>query len=104
MESRPSTARGKGAHLGIIPDFAYNGTGVGIKGTVPGSPAEDAGLKGGDVIVGMDDRPIIDLQGLMRFLIGKSPGDTVRIQAMRGSVVESLEATLSVRKPHGPGD
>ncbi len=102
--SRPTASRGKGAFLGIIPDFAYTGTGVGIKGAVPKSPAEQAGLRDGDVIVGIDAMTIADLQGLMRFLVSKSPGDTIEIQVMRGSAVVTREAMLSVRTPQRQGD
>jgi hypothetical protein len=104
QESPPASSRGKGAHLGIIPDFAYAGTGVGIKGTVPGSPAEQAGLLDGDVIVGIDSQSIVDLKALMVFLAGRSPGDSIKIQLMRGSVVQSTEAVLSVRSPRGQSD
>jgi hypothetical protein len=99
-----SSSRGKGAHLGIIPDFTYAGTGVGIKGTVPGSPAEEAGLRDGDVIVGIDNRSIADLKALMMFLAAKNPGDSIEIQVMRGSTVEAVGATLSVRKPREQRD
>lgn len=103
-KSGETMSRGKGAHLGIVPDFTYAGTGVGIKGTVPRSPAEQAGLKDGDVIVGIDNQPIADLRALMGFLVSKSPGDRIEIQVMRGSLVESVEATLSVRSPQGQSD
>jgi len=103
-EAPPASSRGRGAHLGIIPDFAYAGTGVGITGTVPGSPAEQAGLRDGDVIVGIDNQTITDLRGLMVFLAGKNPGDSIEIQLIRGSVVESVGATLSVRSPRGQSD
>ena len=103
-ESHTPSSRGKGAHLGIVPDFTYAGTGVGIKGTVPGSPAELAGLKDGDVIVGIDNQSIVDLRGLMIFLTGKNPGESIEIHLMRDSVVESVGATLSVRAPRGQSD
>jgi aminopeptidase YwaD len=103
-EESETFRHGEGAHLGIVPDFAYAGTGVGIKGTVPGSPAESAGLEGGDVIVGIDDQPIADLKALMRFLAGSSPGDTIDVQVMRTSVLESAKAVLSVRSPKVHGD
>jgi aminopeptidase YwaD len=103
-EEAPTAARGSGAHLGIVPDFTYAGTGVGIKGTVPESPAEQAGLRGGDVIVGIDDTPINDLKGLMTFLISKSPGDSIEIRVMRGPHVEPLKAVLSARSSHEHGD
>ncbi len=95
---------GRGAHLGIVPDFTYAGTGVGIKGTVPGSPAEAAGLRDGDVIVGIDNQSIVDLKGLMVFLAGKNPGEAIEIQLMRGATVEPVRATLGVRSPRGQSD
>jgi aminopeptidase YwaD len=98
--AKPATSRGSGAFLGIVPDFAYGGTGVGIKGAVPRSPAERAGLKDGDVILGIDGKPITDLRGLMQFLAGKNPGDTIELQVMRGVSVIPLPATLGVRSEH----
>ena len=94
---KPATSRTGGAFLGIVPDFAYGGTGVGIKGAVPRSPAEQAGLKDGDVILGIDGEPITDLRGLMEFLAIKSPGDTIEIQVMRGPSLMPLPATLGIR-------
>jgi aminopeptidase YwaD len=96
-EPLPVMSRGKGAFLGIIPDFAYGGTGVGLKGIVPKSPAEAAGLLDGDVIVAIDDKPIADLQGLMHFLVSRNPGDEIEIRIMRGSSPAVKKATLSVR-------
>ncbi len=48
-DTSPKTERT--SRLGTIPDFAYAGTGVRMSGSVPGSPAEAAGLKAGDIIV-----------------------------------------------------
>ena len=39
------------AYLGTIPDYAQEVAGVKLSGTRGGSPAEKAGLKGGDIIV-----------------------------------------------------
>jgi hypothetical protein len=102
--SKAEMPRGRGAFLGIIPDFTYSGTGVGIKGAVPGSPAEAAGLEDGDVIVSIDAKPIADLQGLMRFLVERGPGDEIEIRLMRGASAVTVKATLSVRSPREPSD
>ncbi len=96
-EKAPSTSRGHGAFLGIVPDFSYAGTGVGIKGTIPKSPAEAAGLQSGDIIVGIDTEPIGDLEALMRVLVSKKPGDEIEIKIMRSSKVLHKHATLGVR-------
>lgn len=103
-QAEEKLSRGEGAHLGIVPDFAYAGTGVGIKGTVPESPARRAGLEDGDVIVGIDNQPIADLRALMRFLTESSPGDSIEIQIMRASVVKTFGAVLSVRSSRGHSD
>lgn len=97
--SQASMSRGRGAYLGIIPDFTYNGTGVGIKGTTPASPAEAAGLEDGDVILRIDGKPLADLQGLMGVLVSKNPGDEITLEITRGTTVLTRKATLSVRSP-----
>jgi aminopeptidase YwaD len=95
--SRATTSRGRGAFLGIIPDFTYSGTGVGIKGAVRKSPAQMAGLESGDVILRIDGKPIPDLQGLMEFLVARSPGDTIDVECMRGLFLITKTAILSGR-------
>jgi acetylornithine deacetylase/succinyl-diaminopimelate desuccinylase-like protein len=95
--SGATTSRGRGAFLGIIPDFAYSGTGVGTKGAVPGSPAETAGFTDGDVITSIDRVPIADLKGLMNTLAEKSPGDEIEIRVRRASSKVTLKATLGAR-------
>jgi hypothetical protein len=98
-KSQATGSRGQGAFLGIVPDFAYKGSGVGIKGTLSRSPAEIAGLKDGDVIVRIDEDTISDLQALMRVLVDKSPGDEITIQVKRGPEAVVVEAKLGVRSP-----
>jgi aminopeptidase N len=95
--SRATVSRSRGAFLGIIPDFAYVGTGVGIKGTVPGSPAEAAGLEAGDVILAIDGKPLADLRGLMQVLVERSPGDEIEIRLVRTYSTVTLKATLGTR-------
>jgi len=100
-QSPPEMSRGSGAFLGIVPDFAYSGTGVGLKGTVSASPAEAAGLQDGDVLVAINGKTIADLRALMHFLAAGKPGDEIEIQIMRGSAPAVKHATLSVRSSRG---
>ena len=95
--SRATVSRGRGAFLGIIPDFAYMGTGVGIKGTLPESPAEAAGLRDGDVILTIDGKPVAGLKGLMQVLVERSPGDEIEIRLVRAYSTLTVKATLSTR-------
>lgn len=84
--------------LGVIPDFADEGTGLKITGTRNGSAAEKAGLKGNDIIIkfGADDvKNIYDFT----HLLGKyKPGDEVTIVVKRGTGQVSLKAVLEARK------
>ena len=104
VPSPPEMSRGSGAFLGIVPDFAYSGTGVGLKGTVPASPAEAAGLQDGDVLVAINGKTIADLRALMYFLSAAGPGDEIEIQIMRGSAPAVKTATLSVRSSRTHSD
>jgi acetylornithine deacetylase/succinyl-diaminopimelate desuccinylase-like protein len=74
---------GRRVSLGSIPDFAWQGPGYRLSGVSPGSPAEAAGLREGDVIVRVDDVEIAGLRDLSRALEERSPGDTVTVVYQR---------------------
>lgn len=59
--------------------------GVLIVSTTPNGPAAQAGLKAGDVIVGVGNQAVTDTSSLADALVSKSPGDTVAVQVYRGS-------------------
>ncbi len=48
--------------LGVVPDFAFAGPGVRLEGVVPGSPAEAAGLRAGDVLLAVDGKELAGLK------------------------------------------
>ena len=91
------TPGGRGGFLGIVPDFAYAGEGVGIKGTMPKSPAEAAGLREGDVLAAVDGKPLVDLKQLMMILSEKAPGDEIALDVLRGGSRLTVRATIGVR-------
>ena len=61
----------------------YGGTGstsgVLVTGVLPSSPADRAGLAGGDVIVSIDGRTLASPAALTNLLLRKAPGDTIRL-------------------------
>ncbi len=91
-------SRGRGAHLGIVPDFTYRGTGVRLKGTVERSPAEAAGLSEGDLILAIDGEALNELRDLMVILSRHKPGDIVQIEIARESGTMLLAVELGVRQ------
>jgi serine protease Do len=60
----------------------------------PNSPAAKAGIKSGDVIVSLDDRPIPDARTLARRISSMAPGTAVKIGVFRNGKEEQLSMTL----------
>jgi len=65
----------------------------------PGTPASNAGLRPGDVIVGLDDVGIKTADDAILAIRSHSVGDTVQIKYYRGSSFQTVSATLT-EKPH----
>jgi len=85
------------ASLGTLPDMASPPGGVRIQGVRPGSAAEKAGLKGGDVLLKMGDHEIKDLNEMTKALQEHQPGDTVDIVFRRGEEELGVKAVLQKR-------
>ncbi len=95
-------SRGYGAYFGSVPDYtameAATG-GVKLSDTRPGSPAEKAGLKKGDIIVGMAGMKVENLYDMTFVLREHKPGETVEVIVKRGDQTVNLKATLATRSP-----
>jgi len=88
---------GYGAYLGTIPDMTGTPGGVRLTGVRAGSPAEKAGLRGDDVITGIGDRDIPDLEAMAEALRAHKAGDVVDIVVRRGDSTTTVRATLGTR-------
>ncbi|RFS84871.1 PDZ domain-containing protein [Actinomadura spongiicola] len=90
------------AKLGVLPDPDFQDGGArirprGINGQDPvtkGGPADKAGLKPGDVITAIDNRPIEDATDLIAQIRSRAPGDRVKVTFRRGSQESTVEVTL----------
>ncbi len=80
--------------LGSIPDYAFPGPGVRVTGTMPGSPAENAGLQAGDVIVKLGDKPIASMRDFSAALKAFIPGTKVTVTYEHDGQTKTAEATL----------
>lgn len=61
-----------------------------IAGIVPGSPAERAGLKAGDVVVAVNEVRVSERQGLYAGLWEHKPGEVVTFRVFRGNAVREV--------------
>ena len=65
---------------------------------VPGSPAAAAGLRDGDVIVGMENQTI-DFQHPLEIVVAQfAAGDTVTVHIVRDGVAKDLSAKLGTKR------
>lgn len=83
--------------LGTIPDMSDEPGGVKLSGVRSGSPADSAGLRGGDVLVGIGGMVIANLQDFQNALMQHRPGDRVEIRFRRGDSTLTVTATLGGR-------
>lgn len=91
-------SRGYGAYLGTIPDFTEVPGGVALTGVRPGSPAEQAGIKGGDLIIKLAGKGVQNLQDFTYVLREHKPGDEVEIVVKRDGKEVTLKAVLGKRQ------
>jgi serine protease Do len=57
--------------------------GVVVEGVVEGAPADKAGVKKGDIIVAVNDQPIVTPPELTRRIVGMPPGTRVELSLVR---------------------
>lgn len=92
------SGRGYGPYFGSIPDMAPSDYGVPLSGVREGSPAERAGLRGGDVIVRFGDTEVTDLYAFTYGLRDAAPGDRVEIVVERDGQRLTFYAVLGERR------
>ena len=93
--------RGGGATMriftGTIPDYSQDVEGLAISGVVGGGPADDAGLEGGDVIVGLAGRSITNIYDYMYALDLLKVGEPAEVIVLRSGERVVLELVPRVR-------
>jgi putative serine protease PepD len=88
--------------VGISLDVNYMGVGAQIstsgKGILPGSPAQKAGLRGGDIIIEFDGKRINSPEELIVSVRSKNVGDRVTLVFMRDGIKKSVTLDLIAAK------
>lgn len=83
--------------LGVIPEYGENVQGMKIGGTRPGGPADKAGLKAGDIIIGMAGKKILNIYDYMGILGELKPGQVVDVEVLRNGKTMKFAATMQKR-------
>jgi S1-C subfamily serine protease len=103
----------------VTPDIAKalrlpQSDGALVQSVAAGSPASKAGIKagtrqvqgglvaGGDLIVGVDGRPVHTPDDISAAIADNKPGDQVQVQFYRGSTKRSVTVTLGNRPNKAP--
>ncbi len=73
----------QGPRIGIRPDYGSDKEGVLLGGVVEGGPAQKAGLKEGDLIIAVGEKPAKDLQTYMVLMANYKKGDKVPLTVLR---------------------
>ena len=93
--------RGGGATMriftGTIPDYSQDVEGLAISGVVGGGPADEAGLEGGDVIVGLAGRTVTNIYDYMYALDLLKVGEPAEVVVLRSGERVVLELVPRVR-------
>jgi serine protease DegQ len=88
----------------LLPEEVYEleldtGNGVYITGVFGGSPAEAAGLVGGDIIMSINGVEMRNIADLTSYLAEHtSPGDTAMLEVLRDDTIIELSAEIGSRE------
>jgi len=83
----------------VTPDLAKefklkDNQGALVGDVTPNSPAEQAGLKSGDVILNFNGKPVMDSRHLKLEVARAHPGEAIPVKVLRDGTVKSLEVTV----------
>ena len=87
----------------ITPDLAAQNDlpvdyGAYVLATVQGGPADQGGIRRGDIILGIGDERIQGQTTFTEALFAQAPGDTVPVMVLRGNEEVQIEVTLAARQ------
>ena len=96
-EQRP-TGRGFRVYLGTVPNYSDQSDGMKLDGVRPGSPAEKAGLRAGDIIVKLGKTPIKNVYDYTYALGEMRAGEEVEVLIRRDRKDMTLKITPEKRQ------
>ena len=89
---------GYGPNFGSVPDFDEPPKGVRFADVRQGTPADKAGLRAGDILIGFDGKEISNLYDFTYALQSHKAGDEVLVQVLRGDQTIEAKVLLTERR------
>ena len=83
-----------GAQVATVTGADGAPAGTGVVAVTPGGPADQAGIRAGDVIRSFGDTPTPDAESLTQALAGARPGQSVTLTIARGDQTLTPEVRL----------
>ncbi len=80
--------------LGVVPDYLFSGKGMRIDGISEDRPAQNAGLKKGDIVVKMGEYEVTDMMSYMKSLSKFEKGQTIQVTVERDGSKETVDVTF----------
>ncbi len=81
-----------------LADYFKVKSGILLKEVLKGSPAEEAGLRAGDIVISWEEKKIKDTEDFFRQLDRSDPGDRIRLTIVRKGKKKKLKITLGEPK------
>ena len=97
VEQRP-TGRGFRVYLGTVPNYSDQSDGMKLDGVRPGSPAEKAGLRAGDIITKLGNTPVKNVYDYTYALGEIRPGEEVEAMIKRDGKEMTIRITPDKRQ------
>ena len=79
-----------------------NTRGAIIAGVLTNGPADKAGIKPGDVLLGIEDKTVSDPQNMLTLVAGLQPGATARLKVRRGAEDREIKVVVGKRPKPQP--
>lgn len=78
-----------------LTNSGYRGRGVVVTGVVGGGPADRAGLRVGDVIISLNQQPVVNIASLRSNITNSRPGDVIEVVVQRRGQSVDLRVELA---------
>ena len=70
-----------------------------IAGVVRNGPAYKGGVRPGDILLSVDDKPVSDTTGMLNQIAQLVPGEKAKMKVLRKSRETTLDVTVGKRPP-----